>query len=224
MKLSDVSSSRSAPMGRRDTHSDCDAHIKLIVHHCPFVDGDYDEGGAYWGAGEPLWRAIEPEGDVEFFLRGKDRWEVLEDVRELYPNSEIIDTPRERWFEEFLTGYQEAALWSSIDTIKNDEGEEETVHLDDGYEMHEETKAKFRQDCKDFCDFAEPQLRRAIDCTGYGAVQAGHDLWLTRAGHGAGYWDRGQLPRELREQLSDAARDAGSRELYIGDDGLIHQG
>ncbi|KFG99061.1 hypothetical protein GQ56_0100970 [Burkholderia paludis] len=135
-----------------------------------------------------------------------------------------MDTPRERWFEEFLTGYEEAALWSSIDTIKNDDGEEEAVHLEDGYELHYETKTKFREDCKDFCDFAEPQLRRAIDCTGYGAVQAGHDFWLTRAGHGAGYWDRSQLPRDLRDQLSDAARQAGNRELYIGDDGLIHQG
>ena len=224
MKLREVDGARGAPMGRLAHHGDYDANIKLIVHHCPFVDGAYDEGGAYWGAGEPLWRAIEPEGDVEFFLRGKDRWEVLEDVRELYPNAEIIETPRERWFEEFLAGYEEAALWSSIDTIKNDEGEEETVHLDDGYELHEETKTKFREDCKDFCDFAEPKLRRAIDCNGYKAVEAGHDFWLTRTGHGAGYWDRRQLPRELRDQLSDAARQAGNRELYIGDDGLIHQG
>lgn len=33
---------------------------------------------------------------------------------------------------------------------------------------------------------------------------AGHDLWLTSQGHGAGFWDRG-LPDELSEQLCDAA-------------------
>jgi hypothetical protein len=212
-------------MGRRDTHTDGDREgaIKLIVHHLPFVDGDYDAGGAYWGAGEPLWRAVEVEGDVEFFLRAKDRWEALEAVREEYPAVEIVETPRELWFEDFVQGYETAALWSSTDTITNEDGEEEDVNLDDGYEVAEQTKAEFREDCKDFVDFAEPQLVAAMAVNGYTAERAGHDFWLTRAGHGAGFWDRNELPQEIRDSLTQASKSAGSRDLYIGDDELVYQ-
>lgn len=216
--LTEVSSARGAPMGRRDTHGDHDAPIQLVVHHLPFVDGDYDAGGAYWGAGVPLWRAVEPDGDVEFFLRAKDRWEALEAVREEYPNVEIVDTPRDLWFEDFVQGYEEAALWSSTDVVNG-----EDVHLDAGYEVAEQTKAQFREDCVSFCDFAEPQLLAAIAVNSYTAERAGHDFWLTRAGHGCGYWDRRELPQGIRDSLTESARNAGSRDLYVGDDGAIYQ-
>ena len=38
--------------------------------------------------------------------------------------------------------------------------------------------------------------------------QLGHDLWLTRHGHGTGFWDRG-LPGTLGEVLSREARAMG---------------
>lgn len=217
--LTEVGSARGAPTGRPCVHGDYDAALKLVVHHLPFVDGAYDAGGAYWGAGEPLWRAVEVEGDVEFFFRAKDRWEALEHVREMYPNVEIVDAPRELWFEDFVQGYEEAALWSSVDVVDG-----EDVHLDDGYEVAEETRAKFREDCTDFCDFAEPALLEAFKVTGYGADRAGHDFWLTRAGHGAGFWDRSEL-REggLGDELTAAAKSMGSCDLYLGDDELVYQ-
>jgi hypothetical protein len=48
-----VSSQFGAPMGR---HSDeipegSQVHIRKV----PFVDGDYDPGGAYWGSGDTIW-------------------------------------------------------------------------------------------------------------------------------------------------------------------------
>lgn len=49
---------------------------------------------------------------------------------------------------------------------------------------------------------------------------AGHDLWLTRNGHGCGYWD-GDWPRGIAEGLDGLAREFGIFDLYIGDDGLI---
>jgi hypothetical protein len=212
-------------MGRTEHHTDRDTPVKLIVHVLPFVDGDYDEGGAYWGgAGEPVWRALEPDGDVEFFLRAKDRWEALAQVREQYPNATIVDTPRERWFEEFVMGYETAALWSSTGTDPTlPEGEQEVEGME-GYELAPETAAAFREECKDFCDFAEPQLLAAMQINGYSPGRAGHDFWLTRCGHGAGYWDRDELEAEgLGEKLTAAADSAGSRDLYIGDDGLVYQ-
>jgi hypothetical protein len=211
-------------MGRRDTHADDqDAPIKLIVQHLPFVDDCYDAGGAYWGSGEPLWRAVEPEGEVEFFLRATDRWKALEIVREEYPAVEIIETPRELWFDDFVQGYETAALWSSTDTITNAEGEQEDVELDE-YELAEKTKAQFREDCVSFCDFAAPLLAEAIQRNGYTAERAGHDFWLTRNRHGAGFWDRGELKEGgLGDKLTEAAQSQGSCDLCLGDDELVYQ-
>lgn len=38
-----------------------------------------------------------------------------------------------------------------------------------------------------------PLVQQALDCTGYTPERFGHDFWLTRCGHGAGYWDRNEL-------------------------------
>ena len=35
---------------------------------------------------------------------------------------------------------------------------------------------------------------------------AGHDLWLTSQGHGGGFWDRNELPKELGQKLTELAR------------------
>jgi hypothetical protein len=226
--LTEVSSARGAPMGRRDVEGDHDASYSLIVHHLPFIDGDYDSGGAYWGAGGgPLWRAVEAVDTnpaVEMFIRAKDRWDALAAVREEYPNCVIVDTPIESWFEDFVEGYETAALWSSTDVIATDDGETEDVQLDD-YEAAPETKEKFREDCKEFCNFAAPLLAEAVKRNGYTPERAGHDFWLTRNGHGAGFWDRGELKEGgLGDKLSEAAKTMGECSLYLGDDELVYQG
>ena len=48
----------------------------------------------------------------------------------------------------------------------------------------------------------------------------GHDIWLTRNSHGAGFWDRGL--GSLGNKLSDTAKHMGSADAYVGDDGLVH--
>jgi hypothetical protein len=50
--------------------------------------------------------------------------------------------------------------------------------------------------------------------------QAGVDFWLTRNGHGAGFWDRGN--GALGDRLAAAAKIYGTVDLYAGDDGLIY--
>lgn len=46
------------------------------------------------------------------------------------------------------------------------------------------------------------------DSQGYPEEYAGHDFWLTRCGHGCGYWDRGL--GELGDRLTEAAKGYGS--------------
>lgn len=48
----------------------------------------------------------------------------------------------------------------------------------------------------------------------------GHDLWLTRNGHGTGFWDRDL--GEQGERLANIAQAMGSQDAYVGDDGLIY--
>jgi hypothetical protein len=72
-----------------------------------------------------------------------------------------------------------------------------------------ETMAQFREDCAAFYETC------ADDLTDMEAGQAGHDFWLTRNGHGAGFWDRGL--GERGERLSEIARPYGSVNLYVSD-------
>lgn len=51
--------------------------------------------------------------------------------------------------------------------------------------------------------------------------QGGHDFWLTRNGHGAGFWD-GDWPEPAGKLLTWAAKSYGPFELYEGDDGKIY--
>jgi hypothetical protein len=53
--------------------------------------------------------------------------------------------------------------------------------------------------------------------------QIGHDLWLTRNGHGAGFWDRPEHYYGPHQDALDAAAKAfGSVDVYVGDDGRVH--
>lgn len=115
--------------------------------------------------------------------------------------------------EQFLSAYIECALWSSTDNADDSGGEP----LDKNYDADDlapECLAEFKRDCEGF------QEANADDLAGLDIEQAGHDFWLTRNGHGAGFWDRGL--GELGDRLSKASKVYGSVDLVIGSDGKIH--
>ena len=121
--------------------------------------------------------------------------------------------------DHFTLAYIEAALWSSND----DAGEplDDANSLDD---IASDTLAKMRADCKAFQD-AHGDLFVLANCksasTGSASEQAGHDFWLTRCGHGAGFWD-GDWAEPAASVLDKAARAFGNVDLYVGDDGLVY--
>jgi hypothetical protein len=49
--------------------------------------------------------------------------------------------------------------------------------------------------------------------------RGGHDFWLTRNRHGAGFWD-GDWERGA--ELTKAAHTFGGIDLFVGDDGRVH--
>ena len=112
--------------------------------------------------------------------------------------------------DKFTAAYITAALWSSTD----DNGDP----LDSvAYELSAQASEKMIADCSQFQD-ANP----IIFTSEYpGTIeQAGHDFWLTRNGHGAGFWDRGH--GNIGDQLTEAAKSFGECDLYVGDDGLLY--
>lgn len=52
-----------------------------------------------------------------------------------------------------------------------------------------------------------------------GLKQLGHDIWLTRNGHGAGFFDHSY---ENEQPLMDAAKALSVVDLYLGDNGKLY--
>lgn len=91
-KLSNVSSDRGAPMGRGDTPPETD-NQRFYLQRIKPVDGDYDEGGAYWGFGwgtNPLWRWVTEDHTGEGFVRAVSRDQAQQHIREDYPNARFF--------------------------------------------------------------------------------------------------------------------------------------
>lgn len=118
----------------------------------------------------------------------------------------------DRQIRQFVDGYVECALWASTDD--NDDPLERNYDYGD---IAASSLESMRADCVDFIQGNEDDLTALYDDR---MGSAGHDFWLTRNRHGAGFWDRGNDPGYRR--LTDNAHPYGSSDLYVGDDGLIY--
>jgi hypothetical protein len=122
--------------------------------------------------------------------------------------------------DTFTLAYIEAALWSS--TTDDDTPMDRDYSRSD---ISPETLAKMIADCAWFqAEQAEwitdeycNNSHREWGTNG----QAGHDLWLTRNGHGCGFWD-GDWEEPAATKLDEAAKAMGEVNLYVGDDGRIY--
>jgi len=115
--------------------------------------------------------------------------------------------------DEIVDGYVTCALWSSLD----DDGSP----LDDWADVDDITPMSLAAMRADVIGFLRANQE---DADAYRVFRDwecfGHDFWLTRNHHGAGFWDRGL--GDLGQRLTDAAHVYGSVDLYIGDDGKVY--
>jgi hypothetical protein len=121
--------------------------------------------------------------------------------------------------DQILSGYLEAMLWSSTDM---DEGNK---NLDDKYDVEDISDELEAASIKDIETFLKKAEEKGVDLSKYNNSQIGHDLWLTRAGHGAGFWDGDyKLDEDGKDGdiLTEIAEALGNREPYVGDDGKIY--
>ena len=109
--------------------------------------------------------------------------------------------------DTFTRAYIECALWSSLD--------DETL-LDQDHDITSISKECLTAMIADCAKFQTENMDMIIN----DLSQAGHDFWLTRNHHGAGFWD-GEYPRN-GDVLTAKSHEYGKCDLYIGDDGLIY--
>jgi len=87
-----VNSTYGAPMGRHEAKGDPDWPYRFSLQRVRLNSGGYDDGGAYWGHGAPLWYASAVSGDegvanVEMFFRAKDRTAARAVILDEYPEA-----------------------------------------------------------------------------------------------------------------------------------------
>lgn len=114
--------------------------------------------------------------------------------------------------EDFTEGYFEGALWSSTDVNGRPLDRRFTPS-----DIAPETKHQMELDAGRFYAANQAGWSEEIDDS-----RAGYLFWLSRNGHGSGFFDEYALGPLLSKKLQIHAREAGPFDLYVDDFGQIH--
>ena len=123
-----------------------------------------------------------------------------------------------------LAGFLEAMLWAETDNSDESGGEP----LDNNYsiaDISDESLVKCKLICDRFVDCLSDDYEGDVeffhnDGSEPNSSQGGHDLYLTIAGHGVGFWDGDWTNGD---KLTDLAHEICSDiNLNVGDDGKLH--
>lgn len=109
--------------------------------------------------------------------------------------------------DDILAGYIEAVYFTETGDIDQP---------DAGTPLSDSARNQASAECQDFLSRCEAAgLLASYTEAGGTWTQFGRDFWLTRNGHGVGFWDRGL--GEVGEKLSDIAQSLGDRYAYEAD-------
>jgi hypothetical protein len=106
--------------------------------------------------------------------------------------------------DSFVKGFLEGLDWLKPEEYPGD------------YTLAPCTLKAIEADCNKFQEENEALLEEFYE--EFSAWQAGFDFYLSRNGHGAGYFDRGNG----YDALQKASRAFGPTEEYTGDDNLVY--
>lgn len=110
---------------------------------------------------------------------------------------------------QLFESYIECAFFAEMD--------DEDVPLSANYDLDDidvETLEQMKKDCDLFEEMAGDKIQGNLS-------HAGHDFWLTRNLHGVGFWDGDW--KENGDELTELCEKFPKVDLYIGDDGKVHQ-
>jgi hypothetical protein len=136
--------------------------------------------------------------------------------------------------------YLETALWADtvLLPVPEDELVDGCMDVDEDHPLHGITDGHALDEYFNVTDFTEESLRAAerdcdafftwIEDNNYTDRVAGyapddrvvHDLWLTRNGHGAGFWD-GDYGDKLGRELTIGAKLMGGCTIIVGENGML---
>jgi hypothetical protein len=118
----------------------------------------------------------------------------------------IYETDKRKFAEDMLPHYLECAAWA--DTPED---------IESGLDFDNATEEMALADCMRFVGLAGFLL------INQSPEQVGHDFWLTRNHHGAGFWDRPEIygSKENAEKLTEIAHGFGERYIFEHNGKLI---
>lgn len=129
--------------------------------------------------------------------------------------------------DSFTRAYIECALWTSEESLKEDASSHKADFIPaekwdvNIHALSDSALASIVEDCEAFqTDNSELLGKAKMAQDDYTDEKAGQDFWLTRNGHGAGFWDRGL--GAVGRGLTNVSKPYGSSDLYFGDDGKLH--
>ena len=114
--------------------------------------------------------------------------------------------------DSFYRQYIVTALWSSTD--------DNETPLDDNHTDQDVSIEALKKMLDDYYLF----IFQADKIEGFKDLDmetCGHDFWLTRNGHGAGFWD-GDYEEKIGEKLTELSKTFDECNLYVGDDQKIY--
>lgn len=110
--------------------------------------------------------------------------------------------------DKIVDDYLACALWTTEE--QGDELEDKTIH-----DFSPDSRELAKSEIKWFVTIAGDALDDMDD------DMIGHDIWLTRNGHGAGFWDRG-YDDDIEKLLVGLSKELGFTDIYVGDDDLVY--
>jgi hypothetical protein len=215
---------------------------RLHLQALKMVDGDYDTGAAYWDSdGTSIWCAFSPVDaePIRVFVRATGREQAKALILEQLPGDGwSFFEPTVLRFEDMgkmEKQYVVTAIWSTNDESTPEGGEP----FDQNYtpaDIDLESLAEMNADCQKFkaavLEDGEFCSQAAIKIAAGGSTveqwldtaSVGHDFWLTKCGHGCGFWDGDYewIYDGAGDQLTKIAKKFGESNLYLGDDRKIY--
>lgn len=105
--------------------------------------------------------------------------------------------------DAFTKHYIVCMLWAETDNSTPSGGHP----LDDNYDINDLTIDALKE-CKKDCEAFQRDNAELLKQAGNDEYN-GHDFWLTRNGHGAGFWDRG-YDKDIGDKLTQACKTYGT--------------
>lgn len=184
------------------------------------------------------YEAIGGHSGYENFDSYPDEWTSSEFAA--WPERGVKLSTEER--DAFTKGYIECALWCGVMAYKHDEdcpcdqdGTAEDCTCDaelvsstdagcdafDDSDLSDDARKQLTDDAHEFYAASAADLAAST----LTMERAGHDFWLTRNRHGAGFWDEGyrgsKEATDALQRLTGASHAYGSMDLLLDDNGKI---